>query len=170
LTPGYEKSPARRAVFVAAKDDEMLIDAPTRPVIARGSRLALPFPAEVEMILSAMEAGRHAWNQEAGQEPNGEERREAGRVPYRVRAELHLFRDQPGAPPWVLYVRDADVRGMGFLSPHRLPLGYGGYVELIAPTGRPLSVPCTLFRCREVVPGWYDGAMNFNREQGDFQF
>jgi hypothetical protein len=157
----------------------MLIETPSRSALAAGRTFseAEPFPAEVEMILSSMEAGRYAFNQEleaaSGQragERNSEERRALGRFPYRVRAELRLFRDRPGSPPWMIYVRDADPRGIGFVSPHRLPLGYGGYVELVAPTGRPLSVPCTLFRCREVVPGWYDGAMNFNREQADFRF
>jgi hypothetical protein len=152
----------------------MLIETPCRSVLAAGRAPAEAeaFPAEVEMILSSMEAGRYVYNQEldsaAGQRP-GEERRAVGRFPHRVRAELRLFRDRPGSPPWMIYVRDADPRGIGFVSPHRLPLGYGGYVELLAPTGRPLSVPCTLFRCREVVPGWYDGAMNFNREQADFK-
>ena len=152
----------------------MLIETPSRSGLARGRVLAEtePFPSEVEMILSSMEAGRHAYNQEmesATGERAGGERRAAGRFPYRVRAELRLFRDRPGTPAWLIYVRDADPRGIGFVSQHRLPLGYGGYVELVAPTGRPLSVPCTLFRCREVVPGWYDGAMNFNREQADFK-
>ena len=157
----------------------MLLEIPSRSslVIGRCPAEAEPFPADVELILSSMEAGRHAYNQErenlGGQReatPLGEERRANGRFPYRVRAELRLFRDQPGSPAWLLYVRDADPRGIGFISPHRLPLGYGGYVELLAPTGRPLSVPCTLFRCREAAPGWYEGALNFNREQADFRF
>jgi hypothetical protein len=153
----------------------MLIESPNRAETEIGRNQ--PFPADVELILSSMEAGRHAWTQEQekaaaslGESPVFEERRTGGRMPYRVRAELRLFRDRPGSPAWLLYVRDADPRGLGFISPHRLPLGYGGYVELVAPTGRPLSVPCTLFRCREAVPGWYEGAMNFNRELGDFRF
>jgi hypothetical protein len=157
----------------------MLTQTPARSSLLIGgrSRVAEPFPADVEMILSSMEAGRHAWAQEAENASlqaatagSDDDRRVGERVPYRVRAELRLFRDRPGSPAWLLYVRDADVRGLGFVSPHRLPLGYGGYVELVAPTGRPLSVPCTLFRCREVVPGWYEGAMSFNREQADFKF
>jgi len=157
----------------------MLIATPIRSstLIGGSSSKAEPFPPDVEMILSSMEAGRHAWKQEmenaAGDGAGahtGEERRAGGRISYHVRAELHLFRDPPGSPPWLLYVRDADPRGLGFISTHRLPLGYGGYVELVAPTGRPLSIPCTLFRCREAVPGWYEGAMNFNREQADFHF
>jgi hypothetical protein len=148
----------------------MLIELPDRSDTRR-SRKTEPFPANVEMILSSMEAGRHAWMQELEKTQISEsiERRIGERAPYRVRAELRLFRDRPGSPAWLLYVRDADSRGLGFVSPHRLPLGYGGFVELVAPNGRPLSVPCTLFRCREAVPGWYEGAMSFNREQADFK-
>jgi hypothetical protein len=156
----------------------MLIETPDRPSlrIGRGAMKAEPFPADVEIILSAMEAGRHAWNQQMdglGDQPSvrldSEERRTGERFPYRVCAELRLFRDPPGSGAWLLYVRDVDSRGMGFISQHRLPLGYGGYVDVVAPSGQSLSIPGTLLRCREVVPGWYEGAMNFNREQGDFR-
>ena len=101
---------------------------------------------------------------------SGDDRRLSERLPYRVRAELRLFSDRPGSPAWLLYVRDADRRGMGFITPHRLPLGYGGNVDLVAASGRPLSVPCVLSRCREAVAGWYEGALTFNREQCDFDF
>jgi hypothetical protein len=145
----------------------MLIELPQMPQ----AKAEQAFPPQVEMIISSMEAGRHAWLQEmesAGR--HADERRNSDRRPYRVRAELRLFRDRPGSPAWLLYIRDADPRGLGFISPHRLPLGYGGYVELVAPSGRPVSIPCTLFRCREAVQGWYEGAMSFNREQADFCF
>jgi hypothetical protein len=122
------------------------------------------------MILSSMEVGRHAWLREVDSSPlAGEERRTGERLLHRVRAELRLFRDRPGTPAWLLYVRDADPRGLGFVSPHRLPLGYAGYVELVAPNGRPVSIHCTLLRCREAVKGWYEGAMSFSREQADFK-
>jgi len=160
------------------RDVRMVSETPVRSGFsnARGvSRQLEPFPADVELILSAMEAGRHAWSQLEGavshpQAKEPEEHRAYERLPYRIRAELRLFRDQPGSPAWLLFVRDADTRGIGFISQHRLPLGYGGYVELVAPTGRPMSIPGTLLRCREAVAGWYEGAMHFNREQGDFRF
>ena len=116
-------------------------------------------PAEAAMVMSALEAG----------DQSPEEKRSIQRVPYRTVTQLRLFRDQPETPGWELFTRNVNRRGMGFLTRHRLPLGYGGHVELVAPNGRPLSVPCTLFRCREAVPGWYEGAMNFNREQADFR-
>ncbi len=117
------------------------------------------WPSEVDLILSAMEAAYD--DQEY-------DRRYRHRLAYRVRAELRLFSDPDGSEPWVLYTRDVDSRGLGFITPHRLPLGYGGAVELLAPSGRKLRVECTLFRCRQSVQGWFEGALYFNREQGAF--
>jgi hypothetical protein len=115
-------------------------------------------PREVELILSALEAG-------ANQHDN---RRRHPRTRYRVLAELRLFSDASGTPAWTLYTRDVSARGVGFVTRHRLPLGYGGVVYLPSPTGRPVSVNGTLFRCREIGNGWFEGAMYFNREQWMF--
>ena len=117
------------------------------------------WPAEVSIILSALEA--------AGCEMP--ERRESKRMRWRVRGHLRLYTDGPDSLPWVLYTRDASPRSLGFISPHRLPLGYGGTVELMLPEGRVAEIPCTILRCREAVPGWCDGSLYFNREQWCFE-
>jgi hypothetical protein len=87
-----------------------------------------------------------------------------------VRAVLRLFSDGPDVPPWVVYTRDVHARGLGFVSPHRLPLGYGGSIEIPDPCDpqATLSIHCTLLRCREAAPGWYEGSLYFNREQPEF--
>src|SRR5947207_2532684 len=120
----------------------------------------LDWPTEVELILSAMDAGGGA----------PEERRQVRRSPYRVRAELRLFSDTPGTAPWTIYTRDVDRRGAGFVTQHRLPLGYGGWIELLAPGARLMKIHCTLFRCRPTAGGWFDGALYFNREQAAFTY
>jgi hypothetical protein len=164
-------SPARaRATESAADhpselraDDSTGVRAATVAIADEAARAgaADPWPPEVDLILSAMDAGR---------DPNAhDERRDVQRIPYRVRATLRLFSDTPGTGPWTVYTRDVDPRGLGFLSPHRLPLGYGGWIELPSPGGRVLKVHCTLFRCRETVKGWYDCALYFNREQHLFE-
>lgn len=116
------------------------------------------WPPEVNVILSAMDvSGKPA-----------SDARTSARLSYRVRAELTLFADGADPTPWALYTRDIDPRGIGFITPHRLPLGYGGWVELLTPKGRKSKIACTLFRCRQAVPGWYEGALYFNREQWMF--
>ena len=113
------------------------------------------WPAQVELIMSALDTGQF----------QAEHRRNGRRNPYRVRAKLRLFSDPPLASPWEIYTRDINARGLGFITPHRLPLGHGGLVDLPTPTGKIVSVPCTLLRCREAAPGWYEGSVYFNRDQ-----
>jgi len=108
------------------------------------------------MILSALEAGE-------SQHP--ENRRHSTRTLYQVQAWLKLFSDPEGSPPWKLYTRDVSSRSLGFLTPHRLPLGYGGIVELPGPDGKTLTAHCTLFRCRPTARGWFEGALSFHRQQ-----
>ena len=117
-----------------------------------------PWPREVELILSALETGQFTRSN----------RRQARRVTYRARGRLRLFSDPPLSAPWMIYTRDVHARGLGFISPHRLPLGYGGLIELPGPDGTLLTINCTLLRCREAAPGWYEGSLYFNREQPGF--
>lgn len=116
-------------------------------------------PPEAEFIISALEAGAHA---------HPDDRRAHERRPYRVRAALRLFSDDPQAPPWQLFVRDISPKGMGFVTRHRLPLGYGGIVAIASPLGRTLKIDCTLVRCRLAAQEWFEGSMYFNREQSVF--
>lgn len=131
----------------------MLLELPEVPTPDPGA-----VPREVEMILSAMDAA-HSSNFD---------RRSLRRMPYRTSALLKLFSENDSDEPITLYTRDCDSRGFGFITRHRLPLGYGGMVELIDPTGRKLKVQCTLVRCRIGVQGWYEGALSFNRDISQF--
>jgi hypothetical protein len=115
------------------------------------------WPAEADLVISALEVA-----------DANDNRRRHPRMQYRVIAELRLFSDPPGSTSWRLYARDVSARGLGFVTPHRLPLGYGGVVQIPSPAGRMVSVNGTLFRCREVGNGWFEGALYFNREQWMF--
>ena len=97
--------------------------------------------------------------------PGQPERRRTRRAPFRTKGQLRLFSDQPGEVGRVIYTRDVHPRGLGFITPHRLPLGHGGVVEIPTPAGKIVSIPCTLLRCREAAPGWYEGSVYFNRDQ-----
>lgn len=111
---------------------------------------------EVDLILSALEAGRG---------PMIGDRRGSDRQSYRTTALLKLFSDGPDAAPWTLFTRDVDAKGIGFITRHRLPLGYGGIVRLELANGEELEANCTLLRCRQAVQGWFEGSLYFNRPQ-----
>ena len=143
--------PTTRQAWLMSPTGSLNMPTMLPPTAAKG------WPPEVDLILSAMESGRH-WA-----EPD--ERRALVRIPHRVQGRLRLFSDTPHVPPRVIYTRDAHARGLGFITPHRLPLGHGGFVEFPGPDGRPRRLQCTLHRCREAAPGWYEGAVCFNREQ-----
>ena len=116
---------------------------------------AQQIPAEAALVMTALDAGN---------QPRIE-RRDRARWPHRVTAYLRLFSDTASAAPWTLYTRDASKRALGFITPHRLPLGYGGVLELIGRNGDLLVVHCTVLRCRQTAPGWYEGCLYFNQEQ-----
>jgi hypothetical protein len=117
-------------------------------------------PQDAALVLTAMEA--------AGGREN---RRQSARTTYHSTAMLWLFADAPGSSARVLYTRDVNERGIGFVTRDRLPLGYGGVIRLPGPRtpGKIFSIPCTLYRCRLAAPGWYEGALHFNRDQSEFR-
>jgi len=114
------------------------------------------WPAEARLILTSMQAGEGN---------NSDNRRGGARIAHHVHGALRLFSDPDGSAPWKLYTRDAGARSVGFITPHRLPLGYGGVVELPAADGSIVSAHCTLIRCRQTARGWYEGALSFHRPQ-----
>ncbi len=121
---------------------------------------AAALPAEVEFIMSALDAGNYG----------SADRRQAARFTYRVSAALRLYSDVPNGVPGQIFVKEVNAKGLGFLTRHRLPLGYGGILTIPSPLGgSPIKIDCTLLRCREAVQGWFEGSMYFNREQGMFE-
>ncbi len=117
-------------------------------------------PTEAALVMSALEAGIQT----------RAERRQLRRYIFRSATTLRLFRDEPSAPPSELYTRDINRRGMGFITRHRLPLGYGGVVILPNQDGTASQIHCTLLRCREAAPGWYEGSVSFSRDQPQFDY
>ena len=106
-----------RMAMVAYRDPAQ--DKPLTAEPAEGGfdyrRSPADWPHDLEMILSAMDAAGGC-----------ADRRRLGRVAYRSTAHLHLFADGNDAEGHTVYTRDVDARGLGFISPERLPLGYGG--------------------------------------------
>jgi hypothetical protein len=117
------------------------------------------FPAEVEFVISALEAGP---------KPTAE-RQKVKRTVYRVRAAIRLFSDPHETPATLLYTRHVNPQAVGFLTNRRLPLSHGGILYIPSPDQQKvMQVYCTVLRCREAAPGWYEGAAYFNRQQNVF--
>jgi len=165
-----KKAPARKSPAAAAAPIPVALmamaDVPVKRAEPKHQAVAVTrsstedWPPQAELVLSAIEAGQHRTAPVLGAE-----RRQGKRASFRVRAQLRLYSDNPGEPGRVIYTRDIHARGLGFITPHRLPLGHGGLVDLPTPAGKIVSVPCTLLRCREAAPGWYEGSVYFNRDQ-----
>ncbi len=118
----------------------------------------IAWPPEVDFILSALEAGPRP----------ASERQRLVRLTHRVIAQLSLFSAQNDLPPDVLYVRHVNVQALGFLTNRQLPLSHGGLLRVPSLQGRTLAIYCTVLRCRPAAPGWFEGAVYFNRPQNAF--
>jgi len=134
-------------VLVDADDGELVADCAGEP-----------FPQEVEFIISALEAAP----------PPLLERQQVRRSRYRVRAALRLFSDAAERATRILFTRNVSPKAMAFLCEYALPLSHGGVLHVPTPGGALLSAACTILRCREAAPGWYEGAVYFNRPQTCF--
>lgn len=117
------------------------------------------WPRDVDLIISALHA--------AGRDAH--DRRGSTRRRHRVIAQLSLFCNL-GEPPTRLFVRDCTDRHLGFIAEAPVPLGYGGTVDLQRVDQAPLSIACVVHRCRECLPGWFEGALHFNRVQTELKF
>ena len=137
--------------MTALDDSTMTLPPALRP--AEPDVLAL----RAELILSALEAGQFG--------AAAANRRAVPRQRLRVRGSIRLFSDAEGMPSKEIFTRDVSRRGLGFITPHRLPLGYGGVIEIPNRFGHRIRIHCTLLRCREAAPGWYEGSLYFNRDQ-----
>lgn len=107
------------------------------------------WPADVDLICSAMDAARTAGDPQ---------RRRAPRRPHRVIARLLVHGE---SDPVRIYTRDCDATHVGFVTERPLPMGFNATVEFAAPDGSLMSAACTVSRCRECVPGWFEGALKF---------
>lgn len=113
-----------------------------------------------------------------------DERRRFRREPFIAPAELEVLGD--ARPPRArIFTRDANRWGVGFVSQQVLPIGRDATLRIWAPprevrgrgfgesAGKPageaagemLMVRCCVLRCREVLPGWFEGAALFYTEE-----
>jgi hypothetical protein len=135
------------------------------PVVATPDAAVLE--QQAAMILSAMDAAARS----RSVPPTAYERRgePAARRSFRGEAKLRLFADRETTEPWPVFLRDIESRAIGFITPDRLPLGYGGRLTFIGPDQNEHQLEVTVVRCRSCYGGWYEGAAYFHRSQPAFR-
>ena len=92
------------------------------------------------------------------------DRRRSERVPHHVRAAMEID-DALQHTRQTIYTRDVSSWGVGFISRVPLPTGANAMLHIAGVHGRTLQVMCSVIRCREVLPGWYEGAAVLFKEE-----
>jgi hypothetical protein len=64
-----------------------------------------------------------------------------------------------------VYTRDANQWGVGFVSQEAVAVGAEATLHLAGAVGRPLHLRGCILRCREVLPGWFDGGVLLYAEE-----
>jgi hypothetical protein len=103
----------------------------------------------------------------SGRESTGNavvERRQTPRHERQVRAAMEID-DHIQRSRQTIYTRDVSSWGVGFVCRMPLPPGSNAMLQIDGAHGRPLRVMCCVLRCREVMPGWFEGAALFFREE-----
>jgi hypothetical protein len=104
-------------------------------------------PADARFVLSVLNGDGSS---------NSNDRRRFARNPYVAPGELEVIGD--AAPPrTAVYTRDVNRWGVGFVTQHPLPLGRDATLRIWI-EGQMLMLRSCVLRCREVLPGWYEGA------------
>ena len=102
----------------------------------------------------------------SGREPSRAvvERRLTQRQEHHVRAAMEID-DHIQRSRQPVYTRDVSSWGVGFICRMPLPPGSNAMLHIDGAHGRPLRLMCCVLRCREVMPGWFEGAALLFREE-----
>lgn len=116
------------------------------------------WPMEIRAAILCLETRSHA----------GAERRLRNRFPYRVQAEL-TWVDLPDADPVAVFTRDINSWTVGTLTLAPMQTGWRCNLRLPDPLSHhALEIACSVYRCTEFYPGWYDVALRFAKEHRRF--
>jgi hypothetical protein len=105
------------------------------------------WPADVVEVLAQLDASF----------PKMHDRRVLPRWVFHAEAFLtidHSARHQ-------LWTRDINAWNVGFLSRQPLAAASSGTLRFEIPDGEIVVVPAQVKRCREFIPGWFEGYVNF---------
>jgi hypothetical protein len=98
-------------------------------------------------------------------EETSDERRKFSRVPYVESATVELADPMGHQHRLRIHSRDANQWGVGFIAQVTLPVGQSALVQIKGGDGIDVRAVGCVVRCREVLPGWYEGALLFLDEQ-----
>jgi hypothetical protein len=98
------------------------------------------------------------------QHPAAANRREHARCAYQVPAMLGSVKGE-GAQRKRIYTRDVNAWGVGFVTQEMVPVGSEAFLLMSKGFGQVVQRKCTIVRCREAMPGWYEGAVRFHAEE-----
>jgi hypothetical protein len=88
------------------------------------------------------------------------ERRRLPRAAYEVAATLAT--DGLDGEAFVLYTRDVNSGGSGFVSPGSLGNTQAATLKIPTPDGTVRSLRCHVVRAREIAEGWVEGYVEFD--------
>jgi len=94
-----------------------------------------------------------------------DERRRFSRATYVARATVELTDPMGHAHRIQLWSRDANQWGVGIVTRCTLPVGQSATLQIKGSDGVDIRARGCILRCREVLPGWYEGAVLFEHEQ-----
>ena len=92
------------------------------------------------------------------------ERRQQPREERHCRAAVEID-DAIQRSRQTVYTRDVSTWGVGFICRTPLPVGSTAMLHIDGAHGRTLRLMCCVLRCREVTPGWFEGAALLFREE-----
>lgn len=95
----------------------------------------------------------------------GAERRQFSRCPYVARAAVELEDPMGHVLRVKVFSRDANQWGVGLVSQTVLPAGENALLQIEGGDGVDVRARGCIVRCREVLPGWFEGAVLFEQEQ-----
>jgi hypothetical protein len=127
-----------------------ILDAVQAPA---GTSAAGAVPTDAQIVISVL-------NGEAGP---AIERRRFVRTTYQTPGAIESI-GEPIPRCWTIYTRDANQWGVGFVTQEPLPVAKDVILH-VAAAGQVLSLRGCIVRLREVMPGWYDGAVLLGEEE-----
>ena len=101
---------------------------------------------------------------EAG-EGDGADRRRYSRCGYVTRASIELIDPLGHVLRVKAFSRDANQWGVGLVTQTVLPVGQNALLQIEGGDQVDVRARGCIVRCREVLPGWYEGAVLFEQEQ-----